>query len=463
LAGVALAALILATLLLGALSLIATDSSASLFEWARAYLFRNAIKNTLIVAAVATGLGFVFAGLATLATKDAGPVRTILLYGLLIPLATPAPLAALLWRMTLVAGAPGFPQPLAGLAATGMVSTWRIAPLLALILLAWPRRRQRWLALGALAAYAAMADVATPLLLTGGEPFNATHTLASWTFQQVAVNGGWRAGAVAALAWLGLLALPVVALLYALGANSPAVRPTGDRFPGSRTPIAGTLAAILLIAWMLTPLLVPALSDPAWLGRIIPLLGSAAYWRGWLNTLLLMGGVALVAAPIAGVAALWPAAGWSNIAGKPRRAGLGRGLLGLALLSWPVAFIGLGWLAARTDAGTSALLWLFYSALTICLGVGLSFTIHSDTVSAVVDGKRSAGLAIAIGVFVIWHGFSGTLILRAPLAAHPIGPAITTGMGAPITPNSPLLAASLLTSLLAWLACASILNYAKLR
>jgi pheromone shutdown protein TraB len=95
--------------------------------------------------------------------------------------------------------------------------------------------------------------------------------------------------------------------------------------------------------------------------------------------------------------------------------------------------------------------------------VGLSFTIHSDTVSAVVDRKRSAGLAIAIGVFVIWHGFSGTLILRAPLAAHPIGPAITTGMGAPITPNSPLLAASLLTSLLAWLACASILNYAKLR
>ena len=108
LAGVALAALILATLLLGALSLIATDSSASLFEWARAYLFRNAIKNTLIVAAVATGLGFVFVGLATLATRDAGPVRTILLYGLLIQLATPAPLAALLWRMTLVAGAPGF-------------------------------------------------------------------------------------------------------------------------------------------------------------------------------------------------------------------------------------------------------------------------------------------------------------------------------------------------------------------
>ncbi len=463
LSGVALAALGLAALLLCTLLLIVADSPTSPLEWVRAYLFRNAIKNTLIATAVATGLGLVFVWLTQLAIRNAGPFRAILLYALLIPLATPAPLAALLWRMTLTGNGSRLQEPLAALAATGMVSAWRAAPLLALLLLAWPRRKHVWLAAGALAGYAAAADVTTPLLLTGGEPFNATQTLASWTFQLIAVNHSWRAGAAAALVWLGLLTLPMGALLFALGVRSSAARLARSRPARSRTPVVGMLSTILLLAWILTPLLWPALNDPAWPAQIIPLLGSVTYWRGWLNTLLLMGGVALVAAPVAGVTALWTAARRKNAQEKSILAGMGRGLFGLALLSWPVAFMGLGWLAARMDVRAGALLWLFYSALAICLGLGLTSMDPSDMVSPDDERKRNAALAIAIEFFAIWHGFPAVLLLHAPLAAHPIGPAITAKMGAPIALNSPLLAASLLTSLLAWLALASMLRYAKLR
>lgn len=456
---VALAALTLVALLTFPPLLAAADFPASLLGLASAYLFRNVVKNTLLVTAIAAGLGLLFAYLTALAIRDASRSRTLLLYALLIPLATPAPLAALLWRMTLTGGVSGFQQPLTALAATGMVSAWRTAPLLALILLTWPRRKHAWLAVGALAAYASAADVTTPLLLTGGEPFNATHTLASWTFQLAAVNHGWRAGAAAALVWLGALALPVGALLYALDANSPAARPTSDRFPRSRTPVVEALTAILLLAWMLMPLLFPVLNNPARLGQIIPLLGSATYWRGWLNTLLLVGGVALVAAPIAGGVARRPAVKWKRAQGKPKYADWGRGLIGLALLSSPVAFIGLGWLAVRTNVGGGAFLWLFYSALTICLGVGLASLVPAGIVFSDDGKKRNATLAVAIGFFVIWQDFPTVLILRAPLAIQPIAPAITMKMGAPIASDSPLLAASLLTSLLVWLALAFILKY----
>lgn len=456
--GVVLAALILAILLLSPLLLAAAGSPASRLEWIRAYLFRNAVKNTLAVMAVAIALGLLFAWLAGLAARDASRYRTLLLYTLLVPLATPAPLAALLWRMTLTGDVSGFQQPLVALAATGMVSVWRVAPLLALILLAGRRRSHVWLAVGALAAYAAAADVTAPLLLTGGEPFNATHTLASWTFQLAAVNHGWRASAAAALVWLGLLALPAGALLFALGGKSPTARLTSDRLPRSRTPVVETLAAILLLVWMLTPLIWPALNNPAWTKQIIPLFRSAAYWRGWFNALLLAASVALVAAPVTGVVVLWMTAGQRNMQRKSTRAGIGRGLIGLALLSWPVAFVGLGWLAVRTDIGAGAVLWLFYTALTICSGVGLA------SMSAVENGRnRHAAWAVAIGFLVIWHGFPGLLILHAPSAVQPVGAAIAMNKGAPIASNSPLLAASLATSLLVWLAFALALNYAKSR
>ncbi len=115
---------------------------------------------------------------------------------MLAPLFVPTPALALVWR--------AFLAPLhlltdadTALVALACVSIWRVfAPILGLLWLMG--KRQTWFAMGLaalMAGYIALVDATTVLLLTGGEPFNATHNWASWAFQTIWVTRNWGQGA----------------------------------------------------------------------------------------------------------------------------------------------------------------------------------------------------------------------------------------------------------------------------
>ncbi|NJN82090.1 MAG: sugar ABC transporter permease [Caldilineaceae bacterium] len=207
---------LLAMLLLTALLSI-TDASTSdpVVQWVgldnylrtvRSFLFRNALLHTFLVYAGAQVGALLLAMLSRplLTRRWRGRAGFTLL--LCLPLLMPATLGTLAWRQLL------FPMgihsdsalPLAGLAA---VDGWRLWPIFALLLAILPRSKAMVLA-ALVGAIWVLTDAATPLVLIGGAPFQATDLWPSWIFQN-AFSGGLIGESAAA----AMLMLPSLAIL----------------------------------------------------------------------------------------------------------------------------------------------------------------------------------------------------------------------------------------------------------
>jgi hypothetical protein len=274
-----------------------------------------------------------------------------------------------------------------------------LTPLVVLLLGAVAGRR-RWTVAGAALLYSLLVDAGTVLLLTGGEPFNASHTWASWLLLQLWVNRAWAESAVMA----GGLAV-VVGLVVASGLVHSDSNPVGLGKPAqtvnavqrptfSWTGAAWTVAAL----WSLTPWLlwVPSLAEDgaAALGRF-----AAADGLRWIvNWGLALALATVVAAALA-----------AGLRGAPSIVRCSAAILSAALLPlWPVALAYLrpmtGWLGgwwvtavvvgclvagplARLPAAPARRRGLHRAAAGA--GIGLA---HSFGVELVLDMSRAASL-----------------------------------------------------------------------
>lgn len=226
----------------------------------RPYLARNAFVNSvwLMLLVPATGLLLATPLARHLPTSD----RSSALMGTLclLPVIFPAPLAALAWR-PLFADRLFFTHAESALLATGLVQFWRVLPLQCALLAVTLRHgrplgeKLRATAFAFLAAaYLIWVDVGTPLLLGAGEPYNASHTFASWTFQTQRVARLWGASAASAI----LLALGAAILASA----ALRLRPRIDGYEQRGSTSAMFLLAILVLlpAALLVAQAVPTLT-----------------------------------------------------------------------------------------------------------------------------------------------------------------------------------------------------------
>ena len=179
----------------------------------------------------------------------------------------------------LFAGWLNFAQAELSLAITGVVLLWRAVPLAA-----WhfSRDRHGWPRLIPLCALLILLDADTILTLTRGEPFNATHTWASWMVQQLWTNRAW--GYAASMA--GALALVIA--LNAWWASLPTQSPVA-------IPYGSPLGLVVALVWAFGPLVLPLIAFlqvplAAWDALVD---GGALLWL--VNGALLWGGVTLIA------------------------------------------------------------------------------------------------------------------------------------------------------------------------
>ena len=357
------------------------------------YLFRLAVRNSLLVTGLALLMVMPLSSLVVRLLAQPGAARYLLAVALLVPLAMPVALGTLAWGETFdffrmdptMAGRAILPFAL--------VHTWRVLPITTVILVA-PSRLPRWTRGGiaaTAAAYWILADVSVVLLLTGGEQFNASHLLSSWAFTTAVNSGaiglgaamlmtllivlrifamvlGWLAANLATLAEDNLVAAgsaPIQTVLT--DPNMPILPPqleTAIARNGVRWTALGLVvgALILPVAILLAQLKTPDRSLSSYLD--ITLLTP---YLGWLGaTLLLAAGataVTIFVAPFVGMI----------LAARHRRVRMsaGSGTVALVLSVLPVAYVALLWLQARSDRLTGILrLEGLYIAAAVCLGIG---------------------------------------------------------------------------------------------
>ena len=167
--------------------------AAQALSVARSYLFRHALRNTLIVLVFTLPLilllGFAGIALVDQSRRNHGGMAWLLLLPLAMPLALTMPGWRQVFAPTLaLTGEAVWPT----LLAMAAIQAWRVLPFATLfLLLAWPLNR-RSPAIGltlCFSAYMVLSDAAVVLLLNGGAPFNASHLLASWIYQ-TGIAGG---------------------------------------------------------------------------------------------------------------------------------------------------------------------------------------------------------------------------------------------------------------------------------
>ncbi|MBV7330054.1 hypothetical protein KFU94_17775 [Chloroflexi bacterium TSY] len=201
----------------------------------RSYLFRLAVWNTFRVIGFTLLLVIPFGYLGSRQIGRNQSIHVTWIFGVFLPLMIPIAVVAVVWRplfqaMGLLYSAEG------GLFAIACVYAWRLLPLTILLLHMqrtvqgisqeskhglWCRLRQQrgWLPLLTIAlvtSYVILTAVSPPLLLTGGEPFNATHLWSGWAFQQVHVSRQYKVGATILLLQVPFLVLVSAPLPYLL-------------------------------------------------------------------------------------------------------------------------------------------------------------------------------------------------------------------------------------------------------
>ncbi len=221
--------------------------AGNLLGAARSYLFRQALRNTLLVAALVFALTFA----ATLLRLRKVPAarRAWSAWDALAaaPLFLPAPATALLWR-------PLFDhidlanRPDLALALVALVFAWRLLPLSFLVerMAEHASAPRAAIVTGLAALWLTLLDAGTLLLLTGGQPFNATHVWASWAFHTVWVSRLWGHGAVM-LGGLAAAGVLIAGLLHYLVTHPPG-RITPAASPAPRVRLAPYLGAALALA-----------------------------------------------------------------------------------------------------------------------------------------------------------------------------------------------------------------------
>ena len=232
------------------------------------YLFRNAVTNTtlLLVAVYLLSLGIGWTWAITGVHLAARPL-------LLLPVFIPGALVGLLWR-PLFAGWLDLAQAEISLAVTALVLLWRAVPLAAWF---FSKDRHGWAKFIPLCALLVLLDGDLVLILTRGEPFNASHTWSSWLVQQLWVNRAW--GYAASMA--GALALLIAILTGWASWRTP--------FPVA-TPYGSPLGLWAALLWTIAPFMMPlwafvqapraALATLLDLGALLWLLNGALLWGG---------------------------------------------------------------------------------------------------------------------------------------------------------------------------------------
>ena len=215
------------------------------------YLTQIAVRNSLVVMAVSIPLGWLFSLCLARQMRRGRWQARLFGFALLASIALPPAAGALLWRSFFEnwgSGATVWPA----LLQLSLVHSWRLLPILTALLFWGPRSARDWLLPAAALSWVG-ADVLFGLLITRGEPFNGTYTLAGWAYQQAAVNG---ASGRAALLWGGLL-LGIALLAVAAGLIGSALRRWREPLmPAIKVP-ASILdsGAWLLLAWTQLPIL----------------------------------------------------------------------------------------------------------------------------------------------------------------------------------------------------------------
>jgi ABC-type sugar transport system permease subunit len=390
------------------LALLATaggDGSTTL-EAARTYLLRNSLKNSLIAAAAAALAAVLIQTLLAKANAARSSDARVLAW--CMPILLPAAVGVLLWRTFLAPAALWLLQPEIALVSMGVIAAWFSTPFLYIAHrsgLTWP-----WWSSALLAGYIAVADVTTPLLLTGGQPFHATNTLASWAYLQYAVNRDPLMGGLTTVVWLALL-VPVL-LLFLMA--TPWQSTSGPSGPGQPTPVKrGRLADLALVFWIWLPLwgsfaggFVRGFTPPGWMTlatMALPLLASA-------------GAIALIGGP-----AVWfgQREGEAAPRAKATQRG-GAGYLALALLAWPLLFI----LTAFTPDLQPWLWVLTVLAIGLVAGAGLV------RLRRITDRRAGGRYALFFVWLVVWHGFPAETLL--PGYGRMLAPGfVVAQMGAP--------------------------------
>ncbi len=239
----------------------------------RTYIFRNAVFNTgwllLGIYPLALLLGWTWA-----VTGIPRWVRPLLL----LPLFIPGALIGLLWRPLFSAWLDVAQAPFS-LTVTGLVILWRAVPLAA-----WHFTLDRlaWFKLFPLCALLVLLDGDLILTLTHGEPFNATHTWASWILEQLWVSRAW--GYAASMAGVLAVVIAMTVWLASRHTKSPVAIPYGS-------PLGLTVVLVWIIGPFAMPLLALLQAPHAALNTLINL--SALFWL--LNGALLWGGITLLA------------------------------------------------------------------------------------------------------------------------------------------------------------------------
>ena len=339
----------------------------------RTYLFRNAVLNTgwllLGVYPLALGLGWTWA--------VTGIVRWIRPF-LLLPLFIPGALIGLLWR-PLFSGWLTIAHAELSLLATALIFLWIATPLAA-----WhfSLNRPAWLKLLPLCALLIFLDGDLVLTFSRGEPFNATHTWASWIVQQLWTTRAW--GYAASMA--GALAL-LLALL-----TTWASQPTASPKP---IPYGSPLGLVVAIVWLIGPFALPLwdfVQAPRAAFATLANLG-ALLWV--INGLLLWGGTTLLAYRFA----------WRVPSAHTRR--LVR-ILTVAIV--PIGTVAFAYLAYIIPILRSQ--WLLI-ILTTLLTAGLLMSDDNMPAQRRHQWLKAAGYAL----LVIVHTFPLQLVLQFPTLA----------------------------------------------
>ena len=370
--------------------------------------------------------------------------RTWLYAVALAPLLLPVPYAAFLWE-PLFAQIDIVYQPRLALFAIALVQVWRLWPLciLATPLMVRAGRRRVAAAAALITSWLALTDTGTPLLSTGGQPFNETHVWASWSFQTLWVSRLWAYGAVMALGLAAASAVIGILIWRIMAVHND----SAQTLAAQREAGAGILAASAGVALFPLLLALPSIFEP----DVIELLAGLArlgYWRWAANTLA----VVMLTAAAAALVVL-PA----RAAGAGRRPNLlaTSFIVGLAIA--PVQF----WLAVRWLATANTGQGLFFGALAAGLSAGL-IALWPTCAGLGDPCQRAHTNAKATVVFtaavIVLNQFALGLVLANSRAASTLGTGAAVRLAGTSSLNSLLEMASLLT-----FALASASAYALLR
>lgn len=351
-----------------------------------AHLLATARYAALRTAAVNTFWLWLGVGLPALALSWAwarlgGPARPSTLW--LLPLLLPGALIGLLWRPLLEPWLV-LARPELTLALTGGALLWRAVPVMAWL---WQKSAGHGQGLRrALAAHTLLllSDAGLILTLSGGEPYNATHTLPSWAVQQLAVQRAWGPAAAA----LGGLAAIVAGVAWWMKPRPlPPSKGEGSREGDSVPPSSlgeGAAGVRFLLLWIAAPF-VPLL--PTLAAAPLPTLPTLAT--------LGLGGWLLNAAGI--IAAAWGMAATLARILPPPTAATRAVTLGLL----PLTALALAY-ARQALPAVPPLLWL---AAWLALG------------AAGIAPRRDIGASLAAVTLLLAHSLPVQFMLALPAAA----------------------------------------------